>query len=90
MTRRYTFADLAALDGPKKVEADSHASDASTTEPEQKEFPFMLTRKCEARVILTGTVTQEAIAKLCAVLELSKDTFPTQAELDDLESPTEG
>ncbi|MBD0369497.1 MAG: hypothetical protein ICV60_01480 [Pyrinomonadaceae bacterium] len=45
------------------------------------ELAFKLSRGSEARVTIYGDATQEAIAKLTALLELSQDTFPTQAEL---------
>jgi hypothetical protein len=47
----------------------------------QTELAFKLSRGSEARVTIYGDATQEAIAKLTALLELSQDTFPTQAEL---------
>jgi hypothetical protein len=48
----------------------------------QTELAFKLSRESEARIIIYGDATQEAIAKLTALLGLSQDTFPTQAELD--------
>jgi hypothetical protein len=42
---------------------------------------FKISRDSEARVIFSGQVTQEAIDKLAALLNLSKDAYPTQAEL---------
>jgi hypothetical protein len=46
-----------------------------------KELRFNISRDSEAQVIFRGPVTQEAIDKLAKLLELQKDTFPTQAEL---------
>jgi hypothetical protein len=42
---------------------------------------FKISRDSEARVIFNGQVTQEAIDKLAALLNLSKDVYPTAAEL---------
>jgi len=52
-------------------------------EPEHRNLRFNIARDAQARVLFTGRVTQEAITKFCALLELSKDTFPTEAELDE-------
>jgi hypothetical protein len=46
-----------------------------------KELRFNISRGSEAQVIFRGPVTQEAIDKLARLLELQKDTFPTEAEL---------
>jgi hypothetical protein len=43
---------------------------------------FKLSRDSEARVVFSGRVTQEAIDKLAALLNLSKDAYPTKAELE--------
>jgi hypothetical protein len=43
---------------------------------------FNILRDSEAQVIFTGAVTQEGIDRLAKLLELQKDTFPSQAELD--------
>jgi len=43
---------------------------------------FKLSRDSEARVVFSGQVTQEAIDKLAALLNLSKDAYPTKEELD--------
>lgn len=51
-----------------------------------KRLRFNISRNSEAQVIFTGEVTQEAIEKLAALLALQKDTFPTQAELDESET----
>lgn len=41
------------------------------------ELRLKISRNCEAKVTFSGTVTQDAITKLVALLEMSKDTFPT-------------
>jgi hypothetical protein len=43
---------------------------------------FQLTSDCHAKIVLTGNVTQEAIEKLYAFLDLSKDTFPRRADVE--------
>jgi hypothetical protein len=43
---------------------------------------FKISRDTEARVFFTGQVTQEAIDKLSALLNLSKDAYPMKAELE--------
>lgn len=63
-----TAADLAALGVPIPG-AGQH-------------LQFSISRDSEAQIIFSGAVTQEAIEKLTALLELQKDTFPTQAELE--------
>lgn len=60
--------------------------DGSPVEYEQKtekrtELAFKLSRSSEARVVIYGEASQEAIKKLRALLELQEDTFPTSAEL---------
>lgn len=40
------------------------------------ELAFNLAPNCHAKIVLTGAVTQEAIQKLQAYLELGLDTFP--------------
>jgi hypothetical protein len=63
-----TAADLSALGIPVPMEG--------------KELRFNISRDSEAQVIFRGPVTQEAIDKLAKLLDLQKDTFPTQEELD--------
>jgi hypothetical protein len=46
------------------------------------ELVFKLSRGSEARVAILGDATQEAIDKLVAHLNLTKDTFPTLEELN--------
>jgi hypothetical protein len=46
----------------------------------QTELVFKLSRNCDAQVTIYGDATQEGIAKLTALLELTKDTFPSEAE----------
>jgi hypothetical protein len=55
-----------------------------------KQLRFNISRDSEAQVIFTGPVTQEAIEKLAALLQLQKDTFPTQEELQLLEANSQG
>lgn len=50
---------------------------------------FKLSRTSNVRVIFNGEVTQEAIAKLIILLEASKDTYPTQKELDEPRNDSE-
>ena len=52
-----------------------------TLKPEQRVLDINISTDAEARVILSGKVTQEAIDLLVAVLELQKRTFPTDAQL---------
>lgn len=47
---------------------------------------FRISRDSEAKVVFSGQVTQEAIEKLIVLLETSKDTYPTKAELDESEA----
>lgn len=49
---------------------------------DESELKFNISRDSQARVIFKGRVTQEAIEKLAAMLELQKDTFPTKDELE--------
>lgn len=50
--------------------------------PLGQELRFNISRDSQAIVVFTGSVTQEAVEKLAALLELQKDTFPTKAELE--------
>jgi hypothetical protein len=43
---------------------------------------FSIARDSEAQIVFSGPITQEAIEKLSALLELQKDTFPTKSELE--------
>ena len=45
------------------------------------ELAFKLSKESDARIIIYGDASQEAIKKLRALLELSEDAFPTKAEL---------
>lgn len=45
------------------------------------ELAFKLSRSSEARVVIYGDASQDAIKKLRALLELQEDTFPTAAEI---------
>ena len=64
-----------------KTAADLHALGVRIPSGD-KELRFNISRETEAEVTFRGPVTQEAIEKLAALLELQKDTFPTKAELD--------
>lgn len=46
------------------------------------EWSLNLSRDSDARVVIYGRPSQEAIDKLSKFLELQKDTFPTKAELE--------
>jgi hypothetical protein len=46
------------------------------------ELAFKLSRGSEARVVIYGEASQEAIEKLTSLLDLQKDTFPTREELE--------
>ena len=46
------------------------------------ELAFKLSRGSEARVVIYGEASQEAIEKLTTLLDLQKDTFPTREELE--------
>jgi hypothetical protein len=48
----------------------------------QEDLKFRIARGCSAAIYFEGMVTQEAVEKLIEFLEFSKDTFPTQAELE--------
>ena len=48
---------------------------------DQSVLVFKISRDSEARVAFSGPVTQEAIEKLRMLLDISRDTYPTQAEL---------
>jgi hypothetical protein len=50
------------------------------------ELRFKISRNSEAHVSFTGQVTQEAIEKLAALLDLQKDSFPTRAELEEMDA----
>jgi hypothetical protein len=56
----------------------------------QWEYRFNVSRTTIARVIFVGgEATQEAIAKLISTLEVQKDTFPTEADLQASIEPLE-
>ncbi|MBA3492309.1 MAG: hypothetical protein H0T55_09595 [Rubrobacteraceae bacterium] len=56
-----------------------------------KEFLHIFAKGCEIRLLIDGTVTQEAIDRLIAHLELDKDDLPTaqQMERAEIEQPAE-
>ena len=43
---------------------------------------FKISQDSEARLIFSGRVTQEAIEKLIKLLDISKDTFPPQSQVE--------
>ncbi len=53
------------------------------------ELAFKLSRTSDAKIIIYGEATQEAIVKLQALLKLSEDAFPSSKEADALTSPGE-
>ena len=57
---------------------------------EAVELRLRLSRDCSAQVVLRGTVTREAIAKLVALLELESDCFPSEDEPKDIKPPPRG
>lgn len=54
-------------------------SPLTTFDVNAEELTFRLATDSRAKVIFSGEVTQEAIAKLIALLELSKDVYPMKA-----------
>jgi hypothetical protein len=81
------------MQSPPAKAADSLASAVQPSSPasptarrellsSERELKFNISRDTQARVIFTGPVTQEGIEKLAVLLDVSKDTFPTKAELE--------
>jgi hypothetical protein len=62
---------------------------APTNKPDEPALVFKISRDSEARVTFSGAVTQEAIEKLRALLDLTKDTYPRQSELEQVHSRPE-
>jgi hypothetical protein len=60
---------------------DSPFGDASEPASSNQELKFRLSADSDVKLIFRGDVTQEAVTKLIKLLELSMDTFPTQASL---------
>jgi hypothetical protein len=52
--------------------------------PEGERLEFRLSPESRAVVVFSGTVTQEAVAKLASILNLVKDTFPPEVVSGDL------
>lgn len=74
-----------------KTESDLYALGVSLPPLDaSKQLRFNISRGSEAHVIFRGPVTQEAIEKLAKLLELQKDTFPTEAELQPVEKQEGG
>lgn len=81
------------LDGAPKVNTAAQQSPKIQTPPTGNNLPpvdgakvlnFSIGRNLEAKVVFNSKdVSQEAVKKLAALLELSQDTFYTQAELDE-------
>lgn len=72
--------------GPKeRVFGAPHIAETNRRFLPQWEYIFNVSRDTQARVIFNSQVTQEAIDKLAKLLELQKDTFPTEAELRESE-----
>ncbi len=63
---------------------------APTTQPavlasspaDEEAVRYRLSRGCTASVVFSGAITQSAIDKLRAHLELSKDTYPENDDSD--------
>lgn len=49
--------------------------------PAEFDEAYNLAADCKVRIVYTGQVTQEAIDKFIAYLNISKDTYPTKASL---------
>jgi hypothetical protein len=56
-------------------------SELSESPNPNQELKFRLSPDSDVRLIFRGEVTQEAVTKLMKLLDLSMDTFPTQASL---------
>lgn len=63
-----------------KTEADMYALGIPVPES-GKTLRLNISRGVEAQIVFYGDVTQEAIDRLARLLEIQKDTFPTEAEL---------
>lgn len=64
-------------------------SSAPSPEDDDSILVFKLSRSSNVRVVFNGEVTQEAISKLVLLLEATKDTYPTQIELEQLKNESE-
>jgi len=66
-----------------KAELEGQLYTAEPKREEESVLVFKISKDSEARIVFTGNVTQEAIEKLTALLNLSKDTYPTIEERGD-------
>lgn len=57
-----------------------------TINPESEALKFRISRNSEVIVTFSGRVSQEAIEKLKTLLDATKDTYPTQDELEQSKS----
>jgi len=64
---------------------NQHASSAATSNSApSSELVFKISRTSNARINFSGDVTQESVDKLIKLLELSRDTFPSEVDLPNL------
>ena len=68
--------------GPAQITARRPSPDVIEETGDKSELKLKISTISEAKIIFSGPVTQEAIAKLIALLDLSMDTFPTRAEVE--------
>lgn len=66
---------------PIKESPFGDAAELSEPLSSNQELKFRLSADSDVRLIFRGDVTQEAVTKLIKLLELSMDTFPSQASL---------
>lgn len=64
---------------PPMYPTSSGMSQVTVYDEGDEVLDFRLAKESKAKVVFTGEVTQEAIDKLIALLNLSKDGYPTQA-----------
>ncbi|HEY9685470.1 MAG TPA: hypothetical protein V6C52_00695 [Coleofasciculaceae cyanobacterium] len=67
---------------PQFPSSNSACETSSMQQEDVHTLIFRISKDSEAKITFDGTPTQEAIIKLIALLDLSKDTFPTQQELE--------
>ena len=67
--------------GPSTETHNMFGANIPVSDTSASELVFRITRDSEARIVFSGPVTQEGIAKLTALLTLSKDAFPSMQEL---------
>lgn len=69
---------------PEKIKQSVYAYPSAASQHPDEDgttLIFRISKESEVRISFDGTPTQEAIDKLIALLQLSKDTYPTAAEL---------